>query len=167
MTLKAHANQQSTVLFFHRKREGAGLGPIAVPRLRRDFRHSGRLLADAILVPGGGDVNLNLKAVSSDAYGEAREGCSIRPAANSFVAGGAFISEDGRWGEVRPTAAALDDDDELDEDDEEDLEDEDDLDLDDEGEDEDEDDDDLDEDEDEDDLDDDDLDDEDDEEEEE
>jgi hypothetical protein len=164
MTLKAQANQQPNVTFFHRKREGASLGPIAVPRLRRDFRHSGRFLADAILVPNDGDVNMNLKAVSSDTSGEAREGCSSRPAANSFVAGGAFISEDGFWGEVRPIAA-LDDDDELDEDDE-DLEDEDDLDLDDEGEDEDEDEDELDEDEDEDDLDDDDLDDDEDEDEE-
>ncbi len=167
MTLKSHADQQSTVTFLHRKREGAGLGPIAVPRLRRDFRHSRRFLADAILVSDGGDVNLNLKAVSPDASSEAREGCPIRPAANSFAAGGAFISEEGAWGEVRPTAA-LDDDDELDEDDDEDLDDEDDLDLDDEDEDEDEDEDDLDdEDDDEDDLDDDDLDDEDDEEEEE
>jgi hypothetical protein len=116
MTLKANANRQSTVNFFHGDRHVAGRAAIAVPELRRVSRHAGQFLAEAI-----SDANANIAAVT-------------------FVAGATEFSERRNDTEVR-VAAALDDededgdedleDDDLDEDDAEDLEDEDEEDFDD------------------------------------
>ena len=115
MTQKANANQQPTVKFFRGKRHVAGRAAVAVPQLRRVSRHAWHFLADAILIPGGGDVNLNLEVVSSHAYAEAWEGQSGRgilswPGEHSF--------RKKALGEVRPTRRRLDEDEEEDEDDE-------------------------------------------------
>ncbi len=145
MTLKAHANQRSTVPFFRGKRHGTGREPLAVPQLRRAFRCPGHFLAEAILGSDTADVNSNLQTVPLDTSCVTREVYSAGSSGNIFLAGGG--SDEAPWGETRTTAALdddddeeeddLDDDDELDEDDDEDLEDEDEDDLDDEDEDED------------------------------
>ena len=110
MTQKANANQQSNVNFFRGKRHVAGRAAVAVPRAAPRLRHPGHFLADAILVPGNGDVNLNLETVSSRLSREVpREG---NPQAVRFpLAGAAFISEQADLGE-RGFVAAFDDEDE-------------------------------------------------------
>lgn len=146
MTQKANANQQPTVKFFRGKRHVAGRAAVAVPQLRRVSRHAWHFLADAILIPGSGDVNFNLDIVPS-ALAEGTSGGN--PAVVTFWAGAAILSEQTNLGEARFVAAFDDEDEEEDEDDDlddddldgddEDLEEEDDEDYDDDLDDEDED----------------------------
>jgi hypothetical protein len=58
MTLKAHANHLSTVNFLRGEQYFSGR---VVPKLRRVTHLRGCTLAEAILNPSGGDVNLNLE----------------------------------------------------------------------------------------------------------
>jgi hypothetical protein len=122
MNLKAHANQQPTAIFFRGKRRRTGRELLAVPRLRRVFRGPMYFLANAILSPDNGDVNLNLQGVSFDNSSET-EVSSIGSTAKFPPLGGRFAPEPASWGELR-TTAALDDDDE-DEDEEDGLDDDD------------------------------------------
>jgi hypothetical protein len=139
MTQKANPNQQPTVKFFRDERHVAGRTAVAVPQLRRVSRHAGHFLADAILIPGSGDVNLNLEIGPSALVGGISRG---NAAVVTLWAGTAVLSEQADRDKTRFVAALDDedeeededddlDDDDLDEDDDEDLEDEDDEDYDD------------------------------------
>lgn len=126
MTQKANANQHPTVKFFRGERHVAGRAAVAVPQLRRVSRHAWHFLADAILIPGSGDVNLNLEIVPGALVGGTSGG---NPAVVTLWLGTAVLSEQAGLGKTR-FAVALDDEDE--EEDEDDDLDDDDLDEDDE-----------------------------------
>src|ERR1700722_11712694 len=129
MTLKAHANQRSTVPFLRVKRHGTGREPLAVPQLRRASRCPGHFLAEAMLGSDTVDFNSNLQTVPLDRLSATPGVYSAGLSGRFFLAAGG--SEQAPWGETRITAALddddeeeeddLDDDDELDEDDDEDL----------------------------------------------
>jgi hypothetical protein len=134
MTQKANANQQPTIKFFRSVRHVAGRVTIAVPQLRRVSRHAEHFL-DAILVPGSGDVNVNLDTVPSALAGGTLGG---NPTTVTLWPGTVVLSEQADLGKTR-FVAALDeedeeededddlDDDDLDEDEDEDLEDDEDY----------------------------------------
>jgi hypothetical protein len=135
MTQKAKPNQQPTVNFFRGERHVAGRAAVAVPQLRRVSRHAGHFLADAMLVPGSGDVNLNLDTFPSALVGGTSGGI---PTMVTLWAG-TVLSEQADLGKTRFVVALDDedeeededdlDDDDLDEEDDEDIEEEDDEDY--------------------------------------
>ena len=114
MTQKAKANQQPTVKFFRGERHVAGRAAVTVPQLRRVSRHAGHFLADAILIPGSGDVNLNLEIVPGALVGGTSGG---NPAVVTLWPGAAVLSEQADLGKARLVAALDDEDEEEDEDD--------------------------------------------------
>ncbi len=133
MTQKANANQQPSVKSFRDERHVAGRAAVAVPELRRVSRHAGHFLADAILIPGSGDVNSNLDTFPSALVGGTSVG---NPTMVTLWAGTAVPSEQADAGKTRFVAAFDDeeeeededddlDDDDLDEDDDEGYEDDD------------------------------------------
>jgi hypothetical protein len=105
-----------------------------IPRLRRSAHSPGDFVADAILVPASGDVNMNLGTIAADFDGVASV---VNATAATFAEGGAIPTQPTALGVAR-MATALDDededededdsydDDELDDDEDEDLDDEDD-----------------------------------------
>jgi hypothetical protein len=133
MTLRTKSNRQTNVTFPCTEQLVAGHAKVLTPRLRRNAHSPGDFLADVILVPVSGDVNMNLGTSAAVSFGVAS---NVNATAATF-AGGATILTEPALG-VAKMATALDDedededkddsydDDELDEDDDEDLDDEDD-----------------------------------------
>jgi len=120
MTLKTNRNRQSNVTLARGERAIAGPLAKAVSGLRRVSHHPGAFLAEVILAPGNGDVNLSLETCADDFAG-------VTPNANAtalvLMSGGALVEEPGSGGEAR-IAAGFDEEDEdedEDEDEEEDL----------------------------------------------
>jgi len=132
MTLRTKSNRQSTVTFPCTEQLVAGRAKMLIPRLRRTAHSPGDFLADAIVVPVGDDVNLNLGAFADDFWGVTSDG---NTPALGIVAGAAILAEPTVQGVARIAAALDDEDEEEDEDDsydDDDLDEEDDEELDDE-----------------------------------
>jgi hypothetical protein len=132
MTLKTNANRQTSNNFSCSEQPFTVRTRILVPRLRRPAHSPEDLLADAILLPAGGDVNLNLGTWANDFAG-------VTPGVNAtgaiLASGVAILAEASCLNEVRIAAAVDEDDEDEDEDadyDDDDLDEEDDEDLDDE-----------------------------------
>ena len=133
MTLRTKANRQSNVTFPCTEQLVAGRAKMLIPRLRRTAHSPSDFLADAILVPVSGDVNMNLGAFADDFCGVASD---VNPTVATFVGGAAILTEPTALGAPRIVAALDDEDEDEDEDDsyDDDLDEEDDEDLDDEDE---------------------------------
>jgi hypothetical protein len=114
MTLKANANQQSTVTFFRSGRRAGGRAAVAAPALRRISRHPEHLLADAILDLAIDDVNLNIGAAAADLSGVTAK---VNLTAAPFTTGVEAFLEPRKERGIRMAAAGLDDEDEDEDDD--------------------------------------------------
>ncbi len=140
MTPKMNAIRQFNFTVSRSERPVAGRSAIVVSQPRRISHAPRAFLAEAILVPARGDVNLNLE-MSADDFGGVTSDVNVTAA--TFVRGTAMLTEPTDLS-ATGTVAALDDededededddydDDDLDEDDDEDLDDEDDEEYDDE-----------------------------------
>jgi hypothetical protein len=132
MTVKANANQLSTISYFHTPQFGSYRAGIALPKLRRPSHVAGDRSASVMLVPANEDVNLNLLNLSLAGEAIAAGSAVTAPASTYTVgeklAGTIIASEDDEDDEDEDDEFEDDEDDEeedLDGEDDEEYEDED------------------------------------------
>jgi hypothetical protein len=98
MTLRTKSNRQSNVTFPCTGQLAAGRAKMLIPRLRRSAHSPGDFVADAILVPASGDVNMNLGTIAADFDGVASV---VNATAATFAEGGAIPTQPTALGVAR------------------------------------------------------------------